>query len=151
MNERVRLDALLREVVGNMQLVAQEKGTTLEFQKCPVCELTTDSRLLRRVFVNLLDNAIKFIGSGGRVGVSSDITAERVAARISDTGPGIAPKHLPHVFDRFYPVDAARGEGNGAGLGLSICQAIVRNLDGTICAESEVGTGTTFAVTLPRV
>ncbi len=150
-NESVQLDVLLREVVGNMQFVAQEKGVRLELRDCPPCSLTTDSRLLRRVFVNLLDNAIKYTGQAGRVVVSSEVAAEKVTIRIQDSGVGISPEHLPHVFDRFYRVDAARsGEGNGAGLGLAICQAILRNLEGTISVESEVGKGTTFIVTLPR-
>jgi two-component system heavy metal sensor histidine kinase CusS len=150
-NESVQLDGLLREVVGNMQLMAQEKGITLELPDCPQCELTTDARLLRRVFVNLLDNAIKYTGQAGRIVVSSEVTGKEVTIQIQDSGVGIAPEHLPHIFERFYRVDAARsGDGNGAGLGLAICQAILRNLSGTIRVQSEVGKGTTFIVTLPR-
>lgn len=150
-NESVQLEALLQEVVTNMQLMAQEKGITLELPDCPLCELSTDARLLRRVFVNLLDNAIKYTGQAGRVVLSCDVAAEEVTIQIRDSGVGISPEHLPHIFERFYRVDAARsGDGNGAGLGLAICQAILRNLDGTISVHSEVGKGTTFTVTLPR-
>ncbi|MEI7685817.1 MAG: heavy metal sensor histidine kinase [Planctomycetota bacterium] len=150
-NESVQLDALLREVVGNMQLMAQERGITLELTDSPPCVLTTDPRLLRRVFVNLLDNAIKYTGQEGRVVVSSEVAATDVTIQIRDSGVGISSEHLPHIFERFYRVDAARsGEENGAGLGLAICQAILRNLEGTISVRSEVGKGTTFTVTLPR-
>jgi len=148
--ESVRLDAFLGEVVGNMQLMAQERAVSLDLSDCPPCELTTDARLLRRVFVNLLDNAIKYTGQAGRVVVSSTVAAEYVTIQIRDTGAGIAPEHIPHVFDRFYRVDSSRsGDGNGAGLGLAICQAILRNLNGTISVQSEVAKGTTFIVTLP--
>lgn len=151
-NESVRLDTFLNEVVGNMQLMAQERGVSLQLSDCPPCELTTDARLLRRVFVNLLDNAIKYTGQAGRVVLWGALAAENVTIQIRDTGVGIAPEHLPQVFDRFYRVDASRsGDGNGAGLGLSICQAILRNLNGTISVQSEVGKGTTFIVTLPTV
>lgn len=151
-SESVQLDGLLREVVGNMQLMAQEKGITLELPDCPPCELATDARLLRRVLVNLLDNAIKYTGQAGRIVVSSEVAAKEVTIKIRDSGVGIPSEHLPHIFDRFYRVDAARnGDGNGAGLGLAICQAILRNLDGTISVQSEVGKGTTFTVTLPRL
>lgn len=150
-NESVRLDALLREVIGNMQLVAQEKGITLELPDCPPCDLMTDARLLRRVFVNLLDNAIKYTGQTERVVVSSEVAAKEVTIQIRDSGMGIASEHLPHIFERFYRVDAGRsGDGNGAGLGLAICQAILRNLGGTITVQSEIGKGTTFTVTLPK-
>jgi len=150
-SESVRLDVLLREVVSNMQLIAQDKSIALELSDCPPCELTTDARLLRRVLVNLLDNAIKYTAQAGRVEVSSEVAASKVTIQIRDSGMGIAPEHLPHIFERFYRVDAARsGDGNGAGLGLSICQAILRNLEGAISVESEVGKGTTFTVTLLR-
>lgn len=150
-NDSLQLDALIREVVGNMQLMAQEKGITLEMPDCPPCKLTTDARLLRRVFVNLLDNAIKYTGQAGRVVVSSVVADKEVTIQIRDSGVGISSEHLPHIFERFYRVDVARsGDGNGAGLGLAICQAILRNLEGTISVQSEATKGTTFTVTLPR-
>lgn len=150
-HESVDLDVLLREIVANMQIMAHEKGITLELHNCPPCELTTDARLLRRVFVNLLDNAIKYTDQAGNVGVSSEVATAEVKIRIRDSGVGIPPEHLAYIFDRFYRVDVARsGESDGAGLGLSICLAILRNLGGTVGVESEVGKGTTFIVTLPR-
>ena len=144
------LDELLREVVGNMQLVAHEKGVELQLSSNPSCQLDSDSRLLRRVFINLIDNAIKFTGHKGQVSVASRLSSAEVMIQVRDSGVGIAPEHLSHVFDRFYRVDAARsGDGNGAGLGLSICQSIVRSLHGRINVESNVGRGTTVSVCLP--
>jgi two-component system heavy metal sensor histidine kinase CusS len=149
--DRIRLDDLLGEVVGNMQIIAQEQEISLQLHECPPCELLSDARLLRRVLVNLLDNALKYAGRLGTVEVSTQIAARRVSVHIRDSGPGIAPEHVPHIFDRFYRIDAARsGEGNGAGLGLAICQSIVRGCGGAIDVESTLGEGTTFIVRLPR-
>lgn len=148
--ENVVLDELLREVIGNMQLVAQEKGVLLQMGDNPACQLSSDGRLLRRVLINLLDNAIKYTDASGLVTVTSRISMDQVVVQVRDNGVGISPEQLPHIFDRFYRVDAARsGEENGAGLGLSICQSIVRSLHGTISLESEVGKGSTVTVTLP--
>jgi heavy metal sensor kinase len=148
--EAVAVDDLLREVVGNMQLVAGEKGVTLSLEENPPCQLPGDRRLLRRVFYNLLDNAIKYTGASGRVTVSSQVADGRLCVVVADTGVGIAPEHLPRVFDRFYRVDPARaGDGDGAGLGLSICQSIVKALDGSITLESTARQGTKVQVVLP--
>lgn len=141
---------LLREVLGNMQPVAQEKGVALVLADGDSCRLVTDSRQLRRVFYNLLDNAIKYTPPAGRVTVSSRIDGATWQVSISDTGIGIEPTHLPHVFERFYRIDAARtGDGGGAGLGLAICRSIIHALGGTIQLESIPGRGTTVRVELP--
>jgi heavy metal sensor kinase len=148
--EHVALDALLHEICSNMQVVAQEKRISLELVENPVCTLITDGRLLRRVFINLLDNAIKYTKAGGRIQVVSRLSPGTVSVQIADTGIGIPAKDLPHVFDRFYRVDTSRSEeGTGAGLGLSICKAIIRRLDGMIAIKSEPGSGTVVAVKLP--
>ncbi len=148
--EDVALDELLREVVGNMQLVAQEKGITLALGESVPCRLVSDSRQLRRVFYNLLDNAIKYTEPSGQVTVTSSVNGGEVFVAVADTGVGIPPEHLPRIFDRFYRVDPARtGEGNGTGLGLSICQSIVKALGGSITVASTVGRGTTVKVVLP--
>jgi heavy metal sensor kinase len=145
------LDDLLRDVVGNMQVVAHEKDVTLTLAENPACPLMADHRQLRRVFYNLIDNAIKYTHAAGRVTVNNRVTAEEVTIEVSDSGAGIPPEHLPRIFDRFYRVDPSRdGDGNGAGLGLAICQSIVRGYGGTIAVESTVGNGTTITVHLPR-
>lgn len=148
--EDVRGDVLLAEVVGNMQLVAEEKGVFLTLAENPPIQMSSDSRQFRRVFYNLLDNAIKYTGSDGRVTVKGAVAADRWLVSVSDTGPGIAPEHLPRIFDRFYRVDPSRtGDGDGAGLGLAICRSIINGLRGRIAVESTVGQGTTLLVELP--
>jgi two-component system, OmpR family, heavy metal sensor histidine kinase CusS len=149
-SEIVAVDDLLREVVGNMQLVAEEKGVSLSLNENPSCQLLADRRQLRRVFYNLLDNAIKYTGASGQVTVSSNTTDGRLSVMIADSGVGIPQEHLPRVFDRFYRVDPSRtGDGSGAGLGLSICQSIVKALGGSIRLESSAGQGTKVRVVLP--
>jgi heavy metal sensor kinase len=149
-HDEVMADEMLQEVVGNMRLVAEEKGVALDLKANDPCRLVTDSRQLRRVLYNLLDNAIKYTGPTGRVTVSGTRTAGLWSVTISDTGVGIPSEHLPHVFERFYRVDAARsGNGSGAGLGLAISRSIMTALGGTIRLDSNFGQGTVVRVELP--
>jgi len=148
--DRVDLAAVLKEVVGHMQLVAEAKGVFLSMPASsmqgdgpdPEC-IWADGSQVRRVFYNVLDNAIKYTASGGKV--TATIEARQDAAVhviIQDTGIGIAAAHLARIFDRFYRVDAARTGDQGAGLGLSLCQSIMKSLGGTIQVTSEAGRGT---------
>jgi two-component system sensor histidine kinase BaeS len=90
--------------------------------------------------------------AGGRVQLSADREGEAIVLRVRDTGEGIPPEHLPHVFDRFYKADASRREssGSGSGLGLSIVKAIVERHGGRITVTSTPGQGTVFEVSLPE-
>jgi two-component system sensor histidine kinase BaeS len=100
----------------------------------------------------VLDNAIKYTPEGGRVTVSMSPGAEKCTIAVRDTGPGIAAEDLPRVFDRFWRADAVRSrENGGAGLGLSIARAIAERHGGSIDAESTLGAGSTFTITLPCV
>lgn len=150
LREEVDALQLVHEVVGNMHLVAQEKGVHLLLGDAASCRLVSDSRQLRRVLYNLLDNAIKYTPAGGHVRVGSAVEAGNLVLRVADTGVGILPQHLPHVFDRFYRADPARSDdGAGAGLGLAICRSIIQALNGSIHLESEAGQSTTVWVKLP--
>jgi two-component system, OmpR family, sensor histidine kinase BaeS len=104
-----------------------------------------------QVLTNLLGNALRHTPGEGRVGVEVDTRDDDVLFRVSDTGVGIAPEHLPRVFERFYRVEKSRSrEGGGSGLGLAISRALVEAMGGRIWAESEGSNkGTTFAFTLP--
>ena len=105
---------------------------------------------LGRVFVNLLENALRYTPADGRIVVSAVSTPEQVAVSVTDTGIGIAPEHLPHVMERFYRVDASRTRsGGGCGLGLAIAQSIVQAHGGELTLRSEVGKGTVATVALP--
>jgi two-component system OmpR family sensor kinase len=108
-----------------------------------------DEDAITQLLLILLDNALKFTPASGTVALTTTMYASRVAIAIRDTGPGISPESLPHVFERFYQSDAMR-TGVGTGLGLAIARALVEGLHGTIDGESRLGEGSTFIVTLAR-
>ncbi len=146
----VPLDDLLRAVVDNMRLVAEAKGVALVLADDAPGAVRGDPLQLRRVFYNLIDNAVKYTAAGGTVRVTSRRDGSEVAVIVSDTGIGIPTIHLPRVFDRFYRVDASRaGDTGGAGLGLAICRSVVRAAGGTIAVTSVEGRGAVFEVRLP--
>jgi two-component system sensor histidine kinase BaeS len=111
-----------------------------------------DRTRVRQLLLNLLTNAVKYTPPGGSVSVELARDDGRVIIAVTDTGVGIAPGDLPHIFDRFWRADTARtrtGERPGAGLGLAICKWIAEAHGGTIEAASRPGRGSRFTVTLP--
>jgi len=110
-----------------------------------------EEELLRRLVVNLLDNAIRYTPSGGKVTAELEAHGADVRVRVSDTGVGIAPEAASHVFERFYRADKARSRDEGGfGLGLSIVKWIAESHHGAVELASAPGAGSTFTVTLPR-
>lgn len=107
-----------------------------------------DPDMLRQVFTNLLDNAVKYSTEAGSVTVSAEVVGRYLRIAVADTGQGIPPQHLPHVFERFYKVERARREG-GTGLGLAIVKHIVQAHGGEVAVESTEGAGSTFRFTVP--
>jgi two-component system, OmpR family, phosphate regulon sensor histidine kinase PhoR len=104
-----------------------------------------------RVLTNLIDNALKYSPEGASVSVDARATGDQVQVSVSDTGPGIDPKHLPRLFERFYRIDTGRSRDmGGTGLGLSIVKHLVEAMGGEVTVESTVGKGSIFAVSLPR-
>lgn len=148
-NERVDLSTLLCDVADSLRPLADAKGLSLVCDVVPGLIVMGDSDSLIRLFVNLLDNAIKFTEHGG-VTVAGRSEANLLSVEIADTGPGIAPEHLDRIFDRFYRVETARST-RGAGLGLAIARQIVQVHGGKIAVTSQVGDGTKIQVFLPKV
>jgi two-component system phosphate regulon sensor histidine kinase PhoR len=108
-----------------------------------------DRRALEPVVTNLVDNAIKYGGSGKTVTISPHRWGDKVQIRVTDTGPGIPEKHLPRIFERFYRIDAGRSrELGGTGLGLSIVKNLTESMRGSARVESREGAGTTFIIAL---
>ena len=143
----VDVSALLRDVVESMLPLAAAKGLKLRSAIAEDLTLMGEQDGLIRLFVNLLDNAIKYTEEG-EVSVRARAHGrDTVAVRVADTGCGIAEVHLPHLFDRFYRVDESRSEP-GAGLGLAIALEIAQAHNGTIEAASKAGVGTVFTVKL---
>jgi two-component system sensor histidine kinase BaeS len=128
------------------------KGVRLESRiPADLPELWADPERLGQVLGNLLDNALRHTRTGGYVTVTTFNNDDELIIAVTDTGDGVAPEHLPRLFDRFYRVDAARDrQHGGAGIGLSIAKALVEAHDGHIEAHSEGhGTGCTISVALP--
>ncbi len=113
--------------------------------------VTGDSDSLVRLFSNLITNAVRHTPYSGQVAVCAESVASTVIVTVSDSGEGIAPEHLPHLFERFYRVDSARSRARGGvGLGLAISKTIVDAHGGTIAIDSTMGKGTTVRVILPQ-
>ncbi len=145
--ERVDLALLLDDITASMRPLAEEKGLTLKLDASGPLSFQGDSDRLIRLFVNLLDNAIKYTEQGSITVTAWHTPDGQLGVTIADTGVGIAPNHLPHIFERFYRADASRST-RGAGLGLTIAQEIAQAHGGTIQVESSVGKGTSFTVLL---
>jgi signal transduction histidine kinase len=150
--------------VERLLSLAQQKHITLSTGTLPELLVCGDPQYLSRMFMNLIENAIKYTsGIGTRVHVELECRQERWAVvRVQDDGPGIAEEHIPSLFERFYRVDKARArkieqtsdapgkqEPGGIGLGLAIVQWIVQAHGGEIRVESKLGSGSTFQVRLP--
>jgi len=147
----VALDEIADDVSRGMRLLAQERGVSLDTAIDRPLRLRGDADRLRELMVVLTDNAVKYTDAGDRVRLElKRAPGGRITIRVSDTGHGIAPEALPHIFDRFYRVDKARSrESGGTGLGLSIARWIAEVHGGSIRAESATGVGTTVTVELP--
>lgn len=147
---RFPLDRAVVDVVDLFSPEAEERGVSLILSDRNEIWIDGDDGRLRQMLSNLLDNAIKFTPDGGTVRVSQSTSNGMIELTVRDTGVGIAPEHLPHVFDRFYRADRARThDGGGAGLGLSICRTIVEAHGGDIRLTSRPGGGTTVSVRIP--
>lgn len=150
--EPVDCAQLLREVVADLQLSAQERDVVLQLTLPPQVEfiLLADEARLRQVFVNLIENGIKYSPEGRAVQVSAVRHWQQISISVTNEGAGIPPEQIPHLFERFYRVDDARARATGGfGLGLAITKAIVEAHGGSIAVESELDKGSNFTVTLP--
>ncbi len=147
--ESLYLDDVLLDVTGNARALGSGKGVTVDVTELEEAPVRADPELLRQLFMILLDNAVKFTPSGGWVNVAVRRQDGRVRSSVADSGPGIDPELLPHVFDRFYRGDASHGRAPGAGLGLSIAKWIADVHGAAITIDSGPGRGTVVVVTFP--
>jgi len=117
----------------------------------PQISMAADVDLLELAIINLLENGIKYSPMPGRITICSSSSGAKTWIAIRDQGIGIAPEHLPHIFDRFYSADKARSRKlGGAGLGLSLVKTIVEKHGGSIAVQSEQGQGSVFTIVLPN-
>jgi heavy metal sensor kinase len=150
-SEEFYLNDLLAECCRSAQTQAAARGVALEYRSAGDARFRGDEELLRRLAMNLLDNAIRYTAEGGKVSVALDVEDSQVRIRIADTGVGISPDAAPHVFERFYRADTARSRQDGGfGLGLAIVKWIAESHQGDVALATSPGAGSTFTVTLPR-
>ena len=144
--EPVAVQPTVEDVVRQTQRLAPDHRVTAE--AIPDLVVLAERDMLKQTLLILLDNAVKFTPPGGVITISAVAQGANAAITVRDTGVGIAPEALPHIFTRFYRTDTAR-TGDGAGLGLSIAQSLVEAYHGAITVSSQVGQGSAFTITLP--
>lgn len=148
----IRASSLLDDAIESLAGMVVDSGIELESGGAPDDIVMADPDGMTQVFGNLIENAMKYGRSGGRIRVYATTVDREVEFTVQDFGPGIASEHLGRIFERFYRVDKARSrESGGTGLGLAIVKHIVQAHSGRIWAESELGHGAAFHFTLPTV
>src|ERR687889_178101 len=147
----VELRPLVGDVIAALASRAEARRVALgNFVEAGV-SVRADPRRLEQMLTNLLDNAVKFSREGGGVRVHHERSAGRDRVSVTDSGDGIAPEHLPRIFERFYRVDRARSRAlGGTGLGLAIVKHLARAHGGEASVRSDPGEGSTFTLELPQ-
>ena len=143
------LDLLIKDTVEAIQVLAVQKEITLQYNSAQMVNITADKHQVKRLVLNILDNAIKYTLPGGKITIDLRQQDAWAEIDITDTGIGIPEAELPHIFDRFYRVDKARSSV-GFGLGLSIAQSIAKAHGGKIVAKPNFLQGTIFTIFLPK-
>ena len=149
--ENVDITDLIGSIIASLQGESTKKEIAVHFE--PEEEPTFargQPAMLRRLFLNLIDNAIRYTPSQGEIWISLATGKQYTEVKIRDTGVGMAPEEQEKIFNRFYRVDASRSRTKGYGLGLAICRSIVELHHGRITVRSALGKGSTFTVTLPH-
>jgi signal transduction histidine kinase len=148
--EDIDLKLIMDEIIGEMKESAKTNNIKLYFSGEDGLIIKADQTLITRLFINIINNAIKFSKKGGFVKVQIDADSDKNFAKIliEDNGIGIPKEDIENIFNRFYQVDKSRND-KGTGLGLAIAKWIVDIHKGTINIESELGKGTKFYINLP--
>ena len=143
------LEPLIQDLVDELMLLADDRQITLTFESQPVPSVLGDAQWLKQALVNLLDNALRYTPSGGSVTVRLRSVNHEVTVAVEDTGHGIEPENIPHLFERFYRTDWARAkDAAGTGLGLPIVKEIMEAHGGSISVTSQVLKGSVFTLRL---
>jgi len=148
--EEIDLAEVLQGLTSDIHVLCQDKGLSLEINAGTKVGVQGDAVNLRRLFLNVLDNAIRYTPHGGIISISLSHQGKIALVTIQDTGVGISQEHIPTIFDRFYRVNKARSRAEGgSGLGLAICKQIAEAHGGGISVVSQAGKGSTFSIRLP--
>ena len=146
----VNLGKLITSLSTDVEVLCQEKGLSFQLGQPQNLVVKGDEARLRELFMNLLDNAIRYTPAPGTVSISLRREGQMAVVAITDTGVGIPAEDIPFIFERFYRVDKSRSRAEGGtGLGLAICRHIAEAHGGKIEVKSQVGAGSTFSVWLP--
>ncbi|MFA5256105.1 MAG: HAMP domain-containing sensor histidine kinase, partial [Candidatus Omnitrophota bacterium] len=148
--KKVNLTRTIEEALKGAKAAAEEKDIVLSSFLQDVIILDGDEERLKRLFKNLLDNAVKYTRRNGEIIVSAHKGKGFANITVTDTGIGIPEDEIPYIFDRFYQVNKSRSGKNGFGLGLSVAKSIAESHKGKITVESRPGKGSTFTVSLPE-
>jgi two-component system phosphate regulon sensor histidine kinase PhoR len=149
--QRVNLNDMLQEILDEFNLSIQKSFTQLIVNIPLETDVYIDKKLIKQVFINLLNNSIKYGKEKGKIKIETAQLQDKYIISVSDDGPGIASKHLPRLFERFYRVEESRSRNlGGSGLGLSIVKSIIEKHGQTITVTSEIGKGTTFSFALQK-
>lgn len=151
-SERTDLCDAARASVDALRPLADEQGATVDVHALGRLPVPLTERMARTIVQNLVENAVKYGGPNARVSVEArpDASGASAVLIVADRGPGIAERHLPHIFERFYRADASRSKGlGGTGLGLSLVKHIAERAGGRAEVRSREGFGTTMTVTIP--
>jgi signal transduction histidine kinase len=147
--ESLPVAELFSDISRSFGRLAEERGVTLRTSS-DAAVARGDRTRLRQVILILLDNALRHTPPKGTITLDARVEGRRVIITVADTGAGIAPEDLPHVFDRFYQAGQGPEQSRGSGLGLSIARSLAETLKGRIDVTSRLGEGTRVALTLPR-
>ena len=147
--QQIHVDDAAGEIFGRVAATARSKGVSLD-TKIEAETIFADRTAVEQILFNLVENALRHTGAGGRITIETVRTDRGVNLIVKDTGSGIPPEHLPRIFERFYRSDAGRSrEAGGTGLGLAIVRHLVEAHEGNVTAESAVGSGTTIRIFFP--
>jgi signal transduction histidine kinase len=146
--DAVDLASLAEDVVSHLGVLAEEKGQTLSIEKAGSLWARADRVVLRQALINLVDNAIKFTPSAGRVRLRLSDTPLMAVVDVIDSGPGVPAHARDHIFDRFYRIDG--NEAVGTGLGLSLARGGVEAIGGRLTLEQSGPEGSTFRISVPK-
>jgi len=144
----IAIARFLNDIVSDVRIIAQRKRIVITCSCPDYVFVRGDESQLRRAFLNIIDNAIKYTPEGGKILVNVEKTETEVQIKVSDTGIGISRENLPFIFDRFFRVDKSRSS-EGFGLGLSITKSIIEAHKGSVIISSELGKGTEMRVIFP--
>jgi signal transduction histidine kinase len=147
------ISLLLHDLVDELQIICTDTGIQVKSDITEPVLLHCNEKRIREALMNVISNAVKYIGTKGdrSITISLQEFVPTVQITISDTGIGISPEALPHIFDRFYRATSVGDSASGTGLGLAIAKSIIEEHNGTMTVSSVVGCGTTFVTTLPKM